>query len=174
MIKGGRWIARFDHAFRGFNLNHAKKKHKEHQEKDYDLVVYGGVRGSSGFLLSRLFAFLASPTYNVACVVVRLKNAPGVRWQNLISWIREVTVLKRVMEFEWIWILFFGNGSLPKTVNEKIDRFTQRDIALLYADIKNNSFVNSDTFIGRRGLKLFHSKNLDRTSFKEKLKLRRR
>ena len=173
MIRGGRWIASFDHAIRGFNIKKAKKRYKEQQKNDYDLVVYGGVRGSSGFLLSRLFSFLASPTYKVACIVIELRNPPEIKWPFIVGWIREITTLKRIMEFEWLWILFYGEGEISKSLSEKIDRFTQRDIALLYADIKNNGIVNSDTFIGKRGGKLFHPNNLDRKSLREKLGFRR-
>jgi hypothetical protein len=172
MIKGGRWIATFDHAIRGFNIKEAKKSYKEQQKNDYDLVVYGGVRGSSGFLLSRLFSFLASPTYNVACVTIKIRKPSDIKWSSIVEWIREITTLKRIMEFEWLWILFYGEGNISKSLKDKIDRFTQRDIALLYADIRNKDIVFSDTFIGKRGGKLFHPKNLDRPSLKEKLKFR--
>ncbi len=173
MLGGGRWIASFDHAIRGFNIGKAKKTYDEKQKNDYDLVVYGSVRGSSGFLLSRLFSVLASPTYKVACVVIRVKNPSEIKWPYIVEWIREITTLKRIMEFEWLWILFYGEGDISKSFKSKINRFTQQDIALLYADIKNSNIVNSDTFIGKRGGTLFHPKNLDRRSLKEKLKLRR-
>ncbi|MFX0149583.1 MAG: hypothetical protein ACFFAJ_02270 [Candidatus Hodarchaeota archaeon] len=161
LIKGGRWIATFDHAIRSFNINLTSNDKSVKQDKDFDLVVYGGVR-AKGFVLSRAFSFIASPTYKVACVVVNLDRASQVKWSFVIKWLREAQTLKEAMEFEWLWVLFFGEEELKDSIIRKIKRHTQRDLAILYADIKNNTLTNSDSFIARRGEKLFHPSNLDK------------
>lgn len=164
MIKGGRWIANFDRSFRGFNISRALKKSKVLQKNDVDLFVYGGVKGK-GFLLSRAFAFLASPTYIVGCAAIHIENTAKIKWSTLVDWVREITSFRSELELEWLWILFFGEGGLPEKVKKHLERFNQRDTALLYADLKNIQIVHSDSFIARRGEKLFHPKNLDRKGF---------
>ncbi|MFX0183242.1 MAG: hypothetical protein ACFE95_09210 [Candidatus Hodarchaeota archaeon] len=168
LIKGGRWIATFDHAIRGFNINFTINEKNLKQDKDFDLVVYGGVR-AKGFVLSRAFSFIASPTYKVACAVVGLDRASQVKWSFLVKWLREAQTLKEAMEFEWLWVLFYGEESLKESVIKKIKRHTQQDLAILYADIKNNTLTNSDSFIARRGERLFHPSNLDKKGFRFKL-----
>lgn len=168
LIKGGRWIATFDHAIRDFNIAITKTEKNLQQEKNFDLVVYGGVRGK-GFFLSRVFAFIASPTYKVACIVVSLNRASQVKWSYIVRRIRDAQTLKDVMEFEWIWVLFFGDESPNESIVKKIERLQQQDIAILYANIKKNTLTHSDSFIARRGAKLFHPSNLDKKGFKKRL-----
>ncbi|MHA2224899.1 MAG: hypothetical protein ACXAC8_06830 [Candidatus Hodarchaeales archaeon] len=167
MIKGGRWIATFDHSIRNFNIQYASKEKTLKQKKDFDLLVYGGVR-SRGFFLSAAFSFLASPTYRVGCAVINLKNASNVKWSILAEWIRDVQDLMDLMEFEWIWILFFGEGKIPPKTVSRIESYSKRTLGLLYADIRNKTLLNSNSFISRRGSKLFHPKNLNKIKSKRR------
>lgn len=161
-FKGGRWIANFDIAIRDFNISRVlPEKRLNGAISDIDALIYGGVKGK-GFILSRAFAFLASPTYVVSCAVIDLYNATNTRWSNIVSWVRNVRTLMDTMEFEWSWIVFFGNGTPPEKVKGHFERFNQREIGLVYADLKNNQVFKSDGFIARRGALLFHPKNMDR------------
>lgn len=166
--KGGRWIANFDIAIRDFNINRVTKdkSYIEHA-KDFAALVYGGVKGK-GFILSRAFAFLASPTYVVACAAIDLQRASNAKWSTIVDWIRQVRNVMDLMEFEWAWIVFFGEDSLPDKVKNHFERFNQREIGLVYADLKGNQVINSDGFIARRGAKLFHPKNLEEHPFRLK------
>ncbi|MFX1285990.1 MAG: hypothetical protein ACFFB5_20270 [Promethearchaeota archaeon] len=160
LIKGGRWIATFDIAIRDYNITQMSKKDKKsHPKNTIDSLIYGGVR-HRGFVLSRAFSFMASPTYRVGCATIYLKNVTNVKWSVLVGWMREVTSLMGAMEFEWMWLLLFGEGKLPTKVIHNINRHTSRELGLLYADLKNIEIFNSDSFIARRGAKLFHPKNL--------------
>ncbi|MFX0125317.1 MAG: hypothetical protein ACFFAE_16940 [Candidatus Hodarchaeota archaeon] len=160
---GGRWIANFEIAIRRFNISMAKKV-KIHQKKDLDLLVYGGVR-QSGFLLSRAFSYLASPSYQVACIAIGLERVSQINWSSIVKWIREAQTIMEIMEFEWIWMLFFGKNMVPKPVASKIERQVQQNMAIIYADIQNKEIIHSDSFIARRGAKLFHPKNLEKRGF---------
>ncbi len=160
MMKGGRWIATFNVAIRDFNIASMRKKRKEdHQKHDIDSLIYGGVR-DRGFVLSRAFSFMASPTYRVGCAAIHLENATNARWSTLVSYMRESGSVREIMEFEWYWLLFFGEGKLPSKVIHNINRHTSRELGLVYADLKNIAIYNSDSFIARRGAKIFHPKNL--------------
>ncbi|MFX0206296.1 MAG: hypothetical protein ACFFDT_09930 [Candidatus Hodarchaeota archaeon] len=164
-FKGGRWIANFDVAIRDFNIKKVMKD-KSHldQSKDFSALIYGGVKGK-GFILSRAFAFLASPTYIVACAVIDLQRAKSIKWSAIVDWIRQVRNIMDIMEFEWSWIVFFGEGNLPDKVLGHFQKFNQREIGLVYANLTGIEVYNSDCFIGRRGAKLFHPKNVDRKGF---------
>ena len=161
-FKGGRWIANFDVAIRDFDIKKVMKN-KGHfdQSKEFADLIYGGVKGK-GFILSRAFAFLASPTYIVSCAVVDLQRVKNIKWSTIVDWIRHLRNIMDIMEFEWSWIVFFGEGNLPDKVLNHFQRFNQREIGLVYADLAGNQVYNSDGFIGRRGAKLFHPENIDR------------
>ena len=168
MIGGGRWIATFDMAIRNFDINKmtSPKKHVE-QSTTIDSLIYGGVR-HSGFVISRAYAFIASPTYRVGCAALAVKNPSNVRWTGIVNWIRDVTTIKQEMEFEWIWILLFGLGPLSPKMAQKIRMHASKEVGLLYADLKGKEIYNSDGFIARHGAKLFHPDNLDRKPSKLK------
>ncbi len=176
-LKGGRWIANFDLAIRDVDLTEILKgKHLAEPEKRMDLLLYGGVKGK-GFVLSRAFAFLASPTYVVCCCAIEFKNPSKVKWSTIVNWIRHVRAIMEVMQFEWSWVLFFGNGSLPDKIQGHFERFNQREVGLVYADIKNKEAIKSTGFIAKRGDTLFHPSNLDekesRLKFWKKNKVRK-
>jgi hypothetical protein len=167
-FQGGRWIANFDISIRNFNLSEALKDRKLNESvHDLDLLIYGGVKGK-GFILSRAFAFLASPTYVVTCAVVDLGNATKTKWSTIVTWVRHLSTLMEIMEFEWGWILYFGAGDLPGKVKSHLERFNQRQIGLVYADLKNCQIISSDGFIARRGAKLFNPENMNRKGFRLK------
>jgi hypothetical protein len=160
--KGGRWIANFDIATRDFDLSSILKAKKvEEPNKKLDGLIYGGVRGK-GFILSRAFAFLASPTYVVACSVIDLQNTSKTKWSTIVSWIRAIRGFMESMEFEWSWIVFFGHGQLPERVLNHFERFNQREIGLVYANLKSKEIVCSEGFIARRGAKIFDPGQMDK------------
>jgi hypothetical protein len=160
MIKGGRWIATFNTAVRNFNLEYALgEKGKVSLKNPIDCLIYGGVK-QKGFLLSKAFSFLASPTYKVGCAAIHIKNATKTKWSFLVDWMREVNLLKESMEFEWIWVLFYGEGEILSKVINNIERHSSREYGVLYADLKNKCIFHSDSFISRRGAKLFNPEKI--------------
>jgi hypothetical protein len=162
MIKGGRWIATFDVAIRNFNLaTTLENKGTFIQKTDVDALIFGGVR-HRGFILSKAFSYMASPTYRVGCSVVHLDKPQSVKWSTIVDIMRDGTTIMSAMEFEWMWLLFFGEGDLPPKVEKNIKSHTSRTLGLLYADLKNKTIINSDTFISRHGAKLFSPTNLDK------------
>ncbi|WP_455143047.1 hypothetical protein [Candidatus Hodarchaeum mangrovi] len=167
-FKGGRWIANFDLSLRDFDISKALKgKNIDESKKPVDALIYGGVRGK-GFILSRAFAFLASPTYVVACSVIELQNASKTKWSTIVSWIRYLRALMEIMEFEWSWLVFFGEENLPDNVMGHLKRFNQREIGLVYANLKNKEFIHSEGFIARRGATLFNPSEMDKKGLRLK------
>lgn len=168
MIGGGRWIATFNIAIRDFNVNKmANPKKSVEQSSHINTLIYGGVR-NRGFILSRAFSFMASPTYRVGCAAITVKNPTNLKWSGIVTHMRDVTTIKREMEFEWIWVLLFGVGSVSPKVSQKIQTHVSRELGLLYADLKGKEIYNSDGFIARHGAKLFHPNNLDKKPTKLK------
>ena len=160
MIGGGRWITTFNIAIRDFNIAKTMPKKKGvKQLNNINSLIYGGVR-HSGFIISRAFSFVASPTYRVGCAAITLDQPNNAKWSSIVNWLRDINTIKQEMEFEWIWLLLFGFGSLPTKVTLRIRSHVSKEIGLLYADLKNNEIHNSDGFIARHGAKLFHPKNL--------------
>jgi hypothetical protein len=160
MIGGGRWIATFNIAIRDFNIAKTMPKKKGViQSNDFNSLIYGGVR-HSGFIISKAYAFIASPTYRVGCATIVLDNPNNAKWSSIVNWLRDINTIKQEMEFEWIWLLLFGFGSLPTKITHRIRSHVSKEIGLLYADLKNTEIHNSDGFIARHGAKLFHPKNL--------------
>ena len=162
MTGGGRWIATFQIAIRDFVINQLFEKKKNIiQNHVFSSLIYGGVR-HSGFIISRAFSFMASPTYSVACATYALDNPKNVKWSAIIDIMRDVTNIKKEMEFEWIWILIYGDDSLNQRVIDRIQAHISKEIGLLYADLKNLEIYHCNGFIARHGAKLFHPNNLNR------------
>ena len=160
MTGGGRWIATFNIAIRDFNISKAFISKKDVvQSSEINALIYGGVR-NRGFILSRAFAFMASPTYQVGCAAVVLNNPKNAKWSKIVDRMRDITTIKTEMEFEWLWLLIFGFGPLPSKIIQKINSHVTRELGLLYVDLQNNKIYNSDGFIARHGAKIFHPKNL--------------
>lgn len=162
MSKGGRWIANFSVAIRDFLLSRARKdldQEKKNHKTAFATLVYGGVR-SGGFLLSKAFAFMASPTYHVACAVILLKNPPRSKWSTIVQHLRESYYVKDSMEFEWMLILFIGQGEILPKIADNIKRHAARDVGILYADLKRKTIINSDAFIARRAAQILHPSHL--------------
>jgi hypothetical protein len=168
MMGGGRWIATFNIAIRDFHISKALPAKKSVvQSTKIDSLIYGGVR-HSGFILSRAFAVMASPTYRVGCAAVTLENPKKAKWSQVVNWMRDIHTIKREMEIEWIWILISGNGSIPLPLIKKIQSHVTKELGLVYVDLKNDEIHHSDGFIARHGAKLFHPKNLNKKPSKLK------
>jgi hypothetical protein len=174
MIGGGRWIATFNIAIRDFKINNAFKSKKDvTQSSEINSLIYGGVR-HSGFILSRAFSFMASPTYRVGCAAIALNSPKKAKWSQIVNHMRDVNTIKREMDFEWIWLLFFGNGPIPPELIKKIESHVTKEFGLLYSDLENNKIYNSDGFIARHGVKIFHPRNLNQKPSRLKFWVRKK
>jgi hypothetical protein len=174
MTGGGRWIATFNIAIRNFHIRNALHSKKDVvQSSEINSLIYGGVR-NSGFILSRAFSFMASPTYVVGCAAVVLDNPKKIKWSKIVDRMRDVTTVKKEMDFEWIWLLLFGFGTPPPKVTQRINAHITKELGLLYVDLQNNEVYNSDGFIARHGAKIFHPKNLNRPPSRLKFWLRKK
>ncbi|MHA1994546.1 MAG: hypothetical protein ACW97Z_08410 [Candidatus Hodarchaeales archaeon] len=168
MIGGGRWIATFNIAIRNFHISKAlHSKTSVAQSSKIDSLIYGGVR-HSGFILSRAFSFMASPTYRVGCAAVTLENPKKAKWSHIVNWMRDLHTIKKEMEFEWLWLLISGNGPIDLSLIKKIQSHVTKELGLVYVDLKNDEIHHSDGFIARHGAKLFHPKNLKKKPSKLK------
>ncbi len=160
MIRGGYWVATFDNAIRNFNIAKVKKNVKgQVQNRNFDTFILGHVR-NKGFLLSRVFSFLVSPTYLVGCSAIHLEDVKNTTWSNVLRLIRDALVVMDVMELEWLWCIIYGEGALVSDLSTKIQYYPSHDLGLLYADIENMTIINSNCFIARHAARLFHPKEI--------------
>jgi hypothetical protein len=164
MIRGGFWVATFDNAIRNFNIANAKTNVQGNvQNHNFNSFILGHVR-HKGFLLSRVFSFLVSPTYLVGCSAIHLENVRGITWSIILGLIRDALVVMDVMDLEWLWCILYGEGALSSDISIKIQSYPSHNLGLLYADVENITIINSDCFIARHAARLFHPKELAKKS----------
>lgn len=165
MRRGGFWVATFDNAIRNFNIDRVKKNAQgKVQNRSFNTFILGHVR-NKGFLLSRVFSFLVSPTYLVGCSAIHLENASDTTWSVILGLIRDALVVMDVMELEWLWCIFYGEGALNSDLSAKLQYYPSQNLGLLYADVENMTIINSDCFIARHAARLFHPKELTKKSY---------
>ena len=123
----------------------------------------GGIRYHPSVNLDEVITLAFWMTFK--CAVVNIPNPSNAKWSTLVSWVRYVRNIMDIMEFEWSWVVFYGDGKPPDKVMTHFNRYNERQIGLVFADLKNDQVFNSDGFIARRGAKLFHPQHMDRKGF---------
>lgn len=121
ILGSGRWVANFNEAFRDFQVG----------DVSFDLMVRGNTR-SGGFFLSRLFATLVLPDYQVACFVYA-KELKKSLLHHIVDLLR--TYMKE-NGVKWVWLVLAKEGAFSEGLKEAVSRITHREIGVALLDVE--------------------------------------
>jgi hypothetical protein len=135
MLGSGRWAADFTESFRHTTVAGAT----------FDALVRGNTR-PRGFLLSRVFATLLAPDYQVACLV-RVGPASLDRLRELAS-----SALAAVGELglAWAWAVAVAPSPLSEPVRRWTQAFSDRRLGLGVVSLASGEVVTAESFLGRQ------------------------
>ena len=135
MIGSGRWIADFVESFWDVRVG----------STSFDMLIVGNTR-PQGFLLSRVFAWLAMPAHRVACFVYT-EDAQVKRLGALLRSIRQYMEEK---ELTWSWLVLPAEGTFTKTAKAAVQKNDLREIGIALVDLAAQEVVTNDSFFGRK------------------------
>ena len=135
MLGSGRWIADFTESFWDYRIGNVT----------FDMLILGGMR-PKGFLLSRLFAWLALPAHRVACVAC--SEDPQLKRLGALT-----GAVKRYMkeqDLTWSWLVLPGEGSFTKKAKAVVQKNDLHEIGIALVDLAAQEVVTNDSFLGRK------------------------
>jgi hypothetical protein len=138
LINGGaRWIADINEFFRDYRISGTV----------FDLYARGRTR-SSGFLISRFFAWTVLPNYSVALFCIN-ESEGSLGQETIRNRIEIVTRVTKEDELQWAWlILFTGKNIQPSTVSF-VSRYDKRELGLAVASTASKQIVLSNNQLGK-------------------------
>jgi len=139
MMKGrGRWVADFNESFLNYRVG----------DVTFDLFISGNTR-MKGFILSRLYAFLLNPNYEVGFFAISTARENELNPGRLRKWILAVKSRMKKSEMKWAWFLVVGE-SPSESVKKLVQEATDRDVGVAYVDINSRQVFSADTYLGRQ------------------------
>jgi len=139
LISGrGRWIADFNESFRNFRIN----------DVEFDAFVRGNTR-MKGFLLSRLFSFLANPNYSVGCFFFSTDSVKNFDKKHLIKLITAVKSEMKYNEMRWAWLFLFGTRNI-ETLRKYVEGVDDKIVGIALLDINSKNITHSNSYLGRQ------------------------
>jgi hypothetical protein len=136
MLTGSaRWIADFTESFR----------HYQAGDTVWDMVVRGHMRGK-GLFLSRLFAYLSLPNYQVACFV----STRELEDSDLRRMVRRLLGYMKDEELDWCWLVLPKEGPFSSRLLVALEKIDYREIGIALVDISSQQIVTNPSYVGRR------------------------
>lgn len=138
MVGKGVWVADFKESFRDLEINGIQ----------FDMVVRGNTR-TKGLFLSRLFAFLTMPNYQVACFVFNAEQVRHLDKQFLDLLLKAVEGYIKKNELAWLWLIIAQAGDFPEAVKAAVSNLAIKEIGVALIDIDSGAVTSSKDFLGR-------------------------
>ncbi|HDN80418.1 MAG: hypothetical protein DRI61_02115 [Chloroflexi bacterium] len=134
ILGSGRWVANFNESFRDFLLG----------GYSFAMMVRGSTR-SGGFFLSRLFATLALPDYNVACFVY----AGEVKKSTLQTIVGLLRKYMQENDIRWSWLVVPREGPFSEGLKDAVSRMDFREIGVALLDLTSGE-IHTNPHMGRK------------------------
>lgn len=138
MTGRGRWIADFSES----------RKNARISDVEFEAVIEGNTR-VKGFLLSRLFSFLANPNYEVCCFILGARPGKGLDLKSFTKALAAIRSHMKKKEVKWSWLFIFtteGTNNLKDTVQKMDDQA----IGVVLADLNSEEVFHSNSYLGKQ------------------------
>jgi hypothetical protein len=113
----------------------------------FDLYARGRTR-SSGFLISRFFAWTVLPNYSVALFCV--DEAEGSLGQETLrNRIEIVTRITKDDDLHWAWLIILSAKNIQPTTVSFVSRYDKAELGLAVASTASKQIVLSNNQIGK-------------------------
>jgi len=137
MVGKGVWVADFKESFRNVEINGIQ----------FDMVVRGNTR-TKGLFLSRLFAFLTMPNYQVACLVFNGEQAKSLDNQFLDLFLKAAEGYIKKNELAWAWFVIAQAGDFPEAIKIAVGNLSIKEIGVALIDIDSGAVTSSKNYLG--------------------------
>lgn len=138
MAGRGRWIADFNESSRNYEINGIV----------FDALIEGNTR-MKGFLLSRLYSFLANPNYSVGCFVLSTKSGRKLDPSSLTRVLAAVKSYMKSKEIKWSWLFIFSAEKV-QSLSRMIQRIDDKDIGAVLVDVNSREIFCSSSYLGKQ------------------------
>jgi hypothetical protein len=136
MLTGSaRWIADFTESFR----------HHQAGDTVWDMVVRGHMRGK-GLFLSRLFAYLSLPNYQVACLAYTRELGDS----DLRGLVKRIQEYMKDEELDWCWLVLPKEGPFSSRLRAALEKIDYREIGIALVNISSREIVTNPSYVGQR------------------------
>lgn len=138
MTGRGRWIADFNESRKNVRIS----------DVEFEAVIEGNTR-VKGFLLSRLFSFLANPNYEVCCFILGARPGRELDSESFTKALAAVRSYMKKKEVKWSWLFIFtteGTNNLRGTVQKMDDKA----IGVVLADLNSKEVFHSNSYLGKQ------------------------
>ncbi|MBM3134268.1 MAG: hypothetical protein FJZ89_03065 [Chloroflexi bacterium] len=130
-----RWVADFTESFRHYKI----------EDTVWDMVVRGHMRGK-GLFLSRLFAYLSLPNYQVACFVYTRELGDS----DLRRMARHLLGYMKGEELDWCWLVLPREGPFSSRLQVALEKIDYRELGIALVNISSREIFTNPSYVGRR------------------------
>lgn len=137
----GRFIADFKESFRQFKVRGV----------EFDAMIRGSTR-VKGFFLSRVFSYLVSPNYQVACFILSIDSKKVFRKEEYGRHVAAIKSFMKREEINWTWLYMAGHEPKPR-MKRAVERTTDTSTGVVLVDLETREVFHSDSYVGRQAAK---------------------
>ena len=135
LMGSARWVADFTESFRHYPI----------EGTVWDMVVRGHMRGK-GLFLSRLFAYLSLPNYQVACFAY----TPELGDSDLRGLVKRIQGYMKDEELDWCWLVLPQEGPFSSRLRAALEKIDYREIGIALVDISSREILTNPSYVGQR------------------------
>lgn len=134
----GRFVADFIESFRQFKVRGV----------EFDAMIRGSTR-VKGFFLSRVFSYLVSPNYQVACFILSVDPKRVFRKEDYGRYMAAIKKFMKREEIKWSWLYVAGQKPKPG-LRRAVEGTTDRSTGVALVDLETREVFGSDSYLGRQ------------------------
>ncbi len=135
LMGSARWIADFTESFRHYKI----------EDTVWDMVVRGHMRGK-GLFLSRIFAYLNLPDYQVACFVATRDLGDS----DLRGLVKCIQGYMKDEELDWCWLVLPKEGPFSSRLRAALEKIDYRELGIALVDISTRQIFTNPSYVGQR------------------------
>ncbi len=140
LIKGrGKWVAEFNESFINYPLGNFI----------FPLFIRGQTR-SKGFLLSRIFAYLAMPNYLVSCFAYPLEINSHLKKERLKILLKEISKMMKKNNIKWSWLVIPKESEFSERLVKWVEKNDLRNIGIALINLKSKDIITNSSIIGKK------------------------
>ncbi len=135
LMGSARWIADFTESFRHYAI----------EGTVWDMVVRGHMRGK-GLFLSRLFAYLSLPNYQVACFAYTRERGDS----DLHGLVKCIQGYMEAEELDWCWLVLPQEGPFSSRLRAALEKIDYRELGIALVNISSREIFTNPSYVGKR------------------------
>lgn len=135
LMGSARWVADFTESFRHYPIG----------DTVWDMVVRGHMRGK-GLFLSRIFAYLSLPNYQVACFAYTRERGDS----DLRGLVKCIQGYMEAEELDWCWLVLPQEGPFSSRLRAALEKIDYRELGVALVNISSREIFTNPSYVGKR------------------------